>query len=503
MAPEGFIACGFFTMAEGFLDLLEDSDMEEPDRQVLAHAYKFLNGGRQSRFESRSLLLIGDTGIGKTYLAERLLSSCLGWNVIVAGASRLKGKNITRCSNLKEIVLKLKSTTKTAVFIDDLDYVMEQKDYEYVFSDKKELMELLEETKLRTDAFLIVTVNNVSLAAELFNRFDSRVGFELPSDKEKARFLTNTYEGIVPAELTSRIVQESIGYNFRDLAEATRMAYRFGNAKITSESLTKALATYRPSGLFSFDVKRKIKANFGELVGKENIKAKLRRLIAVGSDFEKAEKLGLKRHNLLLFAGPNGTGKSAMAKAFAAELGYPLISINAEDIYQKMGVFNSIRTIFKIAKRYRKSVVVFDEADKTLGRARFGDDTTVVGVLNKVADEFESAQKAFIIMIANNEDRLGSGVEDRFTKISFNYPTSEERAEFFEKKTRNATEALDGISPEDLARVTEGKSFRDMEKLWEEIIQRHLEKDAAVNSSELLRIIRELWKEEEHLTMFG
>lgn len=290
-------------MADGFLDLVRDSDLDDADRQVLVHAYGFLGGKCPSQFASRSILLVGDTGIGKTYLAERLLSSCPGWKIVVAGASRLKGENVIRCSTMKEIVSAAKSNEKVAILVDDLDYVMEKKDYEYVFADRKELMELLEELKLRTDAFLIVTVNAVTLDPELFDRFDCRLEAGLPSDSEKKRFLAGMYSGLVNPGLLEKLALLSIGYNFRDLAEITRMAYRLGNSEVTESSVSKALASYTPGGLSGLDVERNIELRFGSLAGSEHIKGKLRRLIAASKQPALAEELGLKRHKMLLFSG--------------------------------------------------------------------------------------------------------------------------------------------------------------------------------------------------------
>ncbi len=487
-----------------FLELVRESDLDDSDKQVLVHAFRFLNGTCTSHFTSRSILLIGDTGIGKTYLAEKLLGSCPGWNVIVAGASRLKGKNVTHCTTMKEIVAAAKSNENVAVLIDDIDYVMEKKEFDYLFADKKELMELLEELKVRTDAFLIVTVNCVSLDPELFDRFDYRLEAGLPSDSEKRRFLSGMYTSLVPIELLERLAAQTIGYNFRDLAEVTRVAYRFGDSKVTDNSISKALASYRPGGLRGFDVLRNIESHFSDLVGNQHIKSKLNRLIAAAKNSGLAAELGLKRHNMLLFTGPNGTGKTAMAKAFAGELNYPLISIDADSLHNQMGAYLALKRIFKIASRYRESVVVFDEADKTLGRSRFEDDTTLVGALNRVAESFEDPDRAFVILIANNEDRLGSGVEDRFTTIAFDYPESDDRAEFFERKMAKVKNIMDGsIDSLDLARLTEGKSFRDMEKLWEEIVQSHIETNQPIHSRKLSKIATELWKSESPLTMFG
>jgi len=90
-----------------------------------------------------------------------------------------------------------------------------------------------------------------------------------------------------------------------------------------------------------------------------------------------------------------------------------------------------------------------------------------------------------------------------FTKITFNYPTTEDRTNFFAKKMRNAQRVLDeSIHSEELAKATEGQSFREMEKLWEEIIQNYLGTNQGMNKQFLLRIAASIEKEEEQ-TMFG
>ncbi len=317
----------------GFVELVEKSHLEEQDKLTFKYAHEFLNGKCPAHFTSRSIMLLGDTGIGKTYLAEKLMQSSDGWAIVVGGASRLKGNNIKRCETVKEVVTALKSTEKAAVLIDDIDYIMEKDEMDYKFEDKKWLMELLEEVKARTDAFLLVTANSSSLDAALIDRFESKIHAELPSDSEKRQYLLNNYSGYIDPVLLEQLACLSFGYNFRDLAEVIRMAYRNGNGEVSSSSLNNAMSHYTPSGLYGYDVKRDVKLNFSSLVGMEKVKAALRKSIVLAGNNEKAAELGLKRHNMLLFTGPNGTGKTAMAEALAGELGYPLIKVGADMIF--------------------------------------------------------------------------------------------------------------------------------------------------------------------------
>ncbi len=487
----------------GFVELMEKSHLEEQDKLTFKYAHEFLNGKCPAHFASRSIMFSGNTGIGKTYLAEKLMQSSDGWAVIVGGASRLKGSNIRRCETMKDVVLALKSTDKAAVLIDDIDYIMEKDEMDYKFEDKKWLMELLEEVKARPDAFLLVTANSSSLDDALFDRFESKIDAELPSDSEKRQYLLNNYSGYTDSVLLEQLAGLSFGYNFRDLAEVARMAYRSGSGEVSSSSLNHAMSYYKPSGLRGYDVKRNVKLNFSGLVGREKIKAELRKSIVLAGNSEKAAELGIKRHNMLLFSGPNGTGKTAMAEALAGELGYPLIKVNAEMVFDAMGPYYCIKRVFKLAERFRNSVILFDEADKIVGRDRLGDDTSLIGALNSQAEKFEPVQRAFIVLTANNEDRLGAGVADRFAQINFDYPDLAERAEFFRKKAEGNKVLTEDFEINNLAKATDKKSFRDMEKLWESIVCKHFKTDKPVSSEDFLQLRSEFVKEQEAEAMYG
>ena len=281
------------------------------------------------------------------------------------------------------------------------------------------------------------------------------------------------------------------------------MAYRGGNGSVSASSLDSALHYYTPNGLYGYKVARKVDVNFSSIIGRENIKDRLRKVITLDRNSKKAAKLGLKRHNMLLFTGPNGTGKTLMEKALEGELGYPLITVEADIMFSAMGVFFYLKRLFRLAERYKNSVILFDEADKLIGRARLGDDDSVIGNLNSLVEKSESAQKAFIIMTANSEDRLGAGIADRFAQINFDYPSSTERTEFFKKKAEGKKVLAGDFEISELAKATDKKSFRDMEKLWESIVCRHFETGKPVSSEDFLQLRNELVKEQEAEAMYG
>src|SRR5256885_13699561 len=77
------------------------------------------------------------------------------------------------------------------------------------------------------------------------------------------------------------------------------------------------------------------------------------------------EQVGLTPPRGMLFVGPSGTGKTAMARALSGEKQLPLISIDGPQLYSKwLGESEkALREVFKKARRSAPCLLFFDAID--------------------------------------------------------------------------------------------------------------------------------------------
>jgi AAA+ superfamily predicted ATPase len=217
-----------------------------------------------------------------------------------------------------------------------------------------------------------------------------------------------------------------------------------------------------------------------------------------------AKKFDLKRTNRLFFHGPPGTGKTFAAKAIAGELNYPLINISAANFYNK-SPYSTIHDVIDISKRYKNCIVFIDEAEKLIGNQRYGEDSPIIGELNRELEGVSNEPiQAILIMATNDKSRFGTALKDRFIQIQFDNPNTEERKNFIQTKIKQFHKTIDNnITPETLAKITDGMSYREIERLQSETILKHIETKQNLNTTDLQKIIKEIKGTQELNVMFG
>ncbi|MBI2651041.1 ATP-binding protein, partial [Candidatus Woesearchaeota archaeon] len=131
--------------------------------------------------------------------------------------------------------------------------------------------------------------------------------------------------------------------------------------------------------------------------------------------------------------------------------------------YSSARVLNSLDSF---SKRFQNCIIFVDEAEKMIGRHSMDEDSNFDGYLNEIFDGVSGVTNAIVVIAVNNLARFGAGFSDRFVSLKFELPNLTERREFLVmklNKLQNHAEVL--VNFDEAARETEGMSFRDLEKI--------------------------------------
>lgn len=481
-----------------FITFLNDSALDEKHKIDLQFLLEYLEGKHDPLMSSRSYLFTGDVGVGKTYFTSRLIEA-LSRETIYIASTNLPLLGARRCHSFEEMAQLLQGNEEQVVFLDDLNCIFDRDDCNGISpKSARDFLSILDSVNAQSQKILIATINQRDdLDERMLDRIGVKIDFDLPSVIHKKAFLNGQFKEFLTKEQIESLAVNSLGYNYRDLPEMVRLAYRLGSGKVTSYSLTRALQSYHPNQLYGFDVYRGISTTFHDIIGKKDIIGQLQKCISLRKNQDLLDTLHLQRQNLLLFYGPPGTGKTFLVKALAGQLGFPLINIKGNHLRGNRE-FDKVERVVNLAKRYHNCVVFIDEAEKIFGNERFGSDNPLIGEFNRALESVDGkGVRAIFILAVNDLSRFGEAFRDRFVFMPFNLPSYEERYAFCSEK------ALQGgieIDIEYLARISEGMSFREMERTWSDLLYHYLENKNKLTAGIISSIVKPM-KETE--TIFG
>jgi len=468
--------------SDSFLKFLDTTSLDKNNKKALISMMDFIHGKDIPELSDKSFLFEGEPGIGKTYVAEKLIDS-VDLPVLFLGSSRLKGKNIVKVDSLTKLIEKIEDFKQGIIFIDDLKYSLnfDVEMDELQDEERKRFMTLLEYLKKSDKRVVIIMTLNSSdfMDDSWIDRIEVKIDFNLPSEENKLSFLKENFGKYVKTNELKYLAKNSIGYNYRDLPQLIKIAYREGNKIINLYGIKKALNSYNPSGLRRWNIKRDVKTKFKNVIGHDNPKKELKKLLIYIKQRKKLSNLGIKQSNLIIFSGNPGVGKTYMAAALAGELGLPLVKVNAIDVHIR-GSLVGITNIMNVAKKFKNSVIFMDDVDKVLGGnpLSYDDEGPPISEFN-TSVENEDVQ-GVIILAANNINRLGRALKDRFSIISFDEPSLDNRKEFARRLIGKSKLDLK-INEDYFAKITENMNYRQMQRIWNECIFYYLENNTLNN----------------------
>jgi vacuolar protein-sorting-associated protein 4 len=192
--------------------------------------------------ECPNILLYGQSGSGKSYLAEAMANECSSSYTRVSIAELKSKYHGDSEKAMKKIFEVARKTPKSVIFFDELHLIFSTIETEEVSKGiKKEF--LIEMSSPENSDIVIIGATNMPwmLESAILRRFDKKIGLALPDAKTRAKILQKRIEssGIIccikPKEL-ELIAKKLDGYTPSDLAGVAKTAQNLAIEDVSKAS---------------------------------------------------------------------------------------------------------------------------------------------------------------------------------------------------------------------------------------------------------------------------
>lgn len=262
------------------------------------------------------------------------------------------------------------------------------------------------------------------------------------------------------------------------------------------------------------------KERFKDIVGREEIKAELSKIVEYISHPDRYNRADIKISRGYLLAGSPQTGKTFMARALAGEIADALQAtgktqtVRFFDISTDHLKSNGIAYYINLAKQFAPCILFFDELD--LARLqRDGDSGLLSSFLQCMSEGLTTDEKdqVFILGVTNKPSNLDFALlqPGRFSKIIyFEKPTFQHRIDYFKSECTKRCMNINNFDFNALAQLTEGCHFGALKQVirtacmnakmeGSAVAQHHFERAIATEVHQIIIGAPELPSHKEHL----
>src|SRR5207247_2461572 len=370
----------------------------------------------------KGVLLYGPPGTGKTLLARAVAAESRVHFIHLNGPEIMRKFYGESEAKLREVFEEAARHAPAILFIDEIDAVAPKRAEVVGEVEKRvvaQLLSLMDGFVSRGQVIVIGATNIPEVldpALRRPGRFDREIEIGVPNTQARLQILKIHTRAMPlgPDVNLAEIAEHSHGFVGADLEAlcqevgmialrtflTTQSSVASGLSRTVPEVRLKADATYdglkadatsdvdgllvtrddflaglkevEPSATREFFVEKST-SSFAEIGGLADVKRLVDSIVEHSHVHDGLyEQVGLTPPRGILFTGPSGTGKTAMARALSGEKQIPLIAIDGPQLYSKwLGESEkALREVFKKARRAAPCLLFFDTIDAIAPRTR-------------------------------------------------------------------------------------------------------------------------------------
>jgi transitional endoplasmic reticulum ATPase len=454
----------------------------------------------------KGVLMYGPPGTGKTLIARAVASEVKAHFIHINGPEIIHKFYGESEAKLREVFEEASRNAPSIVFLDEIDAIAPKRVQVIGDVEKRvvaQLLSLMDGLISRGQVVVIGATNVPELvdpALRRPGRFDREIAISIPNRLGRREILqihtrTMPLAKDFDIDAVASITHGFVGADIEILAkEAGMRALRRAlpdivamrdykpfeteiNIEVTQEDFLEAFREVEPTATREFLAERPT-ARFSDIGGLEKEKETLRSIIELPLKHSTFfDNINFKPPQGILFSGPTGTGKTALARALAGENELTLITVDQSVLLSKwMGESEkAMRALFKMAIFAAPCMIFFDEIDGIASKrgelsgelGGGGSAQRMVSQLLRELDGLKNVQGVMAVAATNRLDLLDTALlrPGRFDYIiELPIPDEKERLEIFKVYTK--TSYLDkDVDLEELANKTEGYVGADIESL--------------------------------------
>lgn len=434
------------------------------------------------------LLLHGPPEVGKSFIAEAAAGE-FGLNLVHVTTADV----VSSYAGEHRAFAFAAARIPCILFFDELDAIAQRGDHVDNQEARRTLSELLRqvEQSRRVPELIVMAATNERDALDPAvirpGCFDRHIRVDLPDAPARAAILGAAVKGkpLAPDVDLQRLAVSAEGLTPAAIARAVEAASRAalnestGSAdgvQLTAAHLRTALTHCRGTDRPSVE-----DWSWDRLILPGHTKAELQQVAAMVRSPELARTLGVEPPAGLLLTGPPGTGKSTIAKVFAAQAGCSFHPITGADVTSP-GLGQSERSMARLFDRAREnqpSIIYFDEIDAIAG--------TWAELLAGI-DGVGGRRGVFVVGATDRPDELDRALlrSGRLSR-SIEIPLPDFKGRIALLQLFTAGVPLDRVDVDELARHTAGLSGADLKALCQEAAVAALTRSAAVVTADDMR----------------
>jgi transitional endoplasmic reticulum ATPase len=390
----------------------------------------------------KGVLLYGPPGTGKTLLARAVAAESRVHFIHLNGPEIMRKFYGESEAKLREVFEEAARHAPAILFIDEIDAVAPKRAEVSGEVEKRvvaQLLSLMDGFVARGQVIVIGATNIPEVldpALRRPGRFDREIEIGVPNTQARLQILRIHTRAmpLAPDVDLKEIAEHSHGFVGADLEalgqEVGMIALRgflsaypletdgaatvqLGSLQVTRENFLAGLKEVEPSATREFLIE-KSSSTFTFLGGLVQVKRLLDGIVEHSHmRAEIYEQVGLAPPRGILFVGPSGTGKTAMARALSGEKQLPLIAIDGPQLYSKwLGESErALREVFKKARRAAPCILFFDTIDALapkFGADQFGTDVyqRILSQLLREIDNLRDVKGVILLAATNRPERI-------------------------------------------------------------------------------------------------